>query len=223
MEVPSLKEGNVNEIKCLYDVLLQHYRAIKAMDQDNFNETLLMVIIELKLDATTMRDWQHSSREHREVLPFEDLLDFLTLQARDMKNSVRDFVKKHPTVSNPGKRMTIFYAASKEDSCVACKKDNHPLYGCKSFIALSPEKRMELVQDSRFCINCLKSGHWQSNAFPPRNARSAGDHTIPHPIRIGQRNPRCLGNPHSLHRLEKTPQLLQNIHHNRAAKGKCCS
>ena len=106
-----------------------------------------------------MKDWQCSTWEHKEVAPFEDLLDFLNLQARDTVNSVCDVVKKCPTASNPGNRTAKSYTASVEDSCVACKKNNHPLYGCKSFIALSPDKKVELVQDSRFCINCLKSGH----------------------------------------------------------------
>ena len=90
--------------------------------------------------------------------PFEVLLDFVALQARDTENSIRDVVKKHPTASNPGKRTTRSYTASVEDSCVACKNDYHPLYGSKSFVALSPKKRMQLVWDSHLCINCLKSG-----------------------------------------------------------------
>ena len=67
MEAPSLKEGNGKEIRCLHDVLLQNYRAIKAMDPVNFGETLLTAFIELKLDPTTTRDWQRSTREHMEV------------------------------------------------------------------------------------------------------------------------------------------------------------
>ena len=54
MECLSLKEDNGREIRCLHDVLLQYYRAIKAMDPDNFSETLLTAFIELKLDPTTM-------------------------------------------------------------------------------------------------------------------------------------------------------------------------
>ena len=58
IDVPSLKEGNGKEIRCLYDVLLQHYRALKVMNVDK----LLTGIIELKLDPTTVRDWQCSTR-----------------------------------------------------------------------------------------------------------------------------------------------------------------
>ena len=115
------------------------------MDEDNFGETLLTAFIELKPDPTTMRDWHCSSRERTEVQPFEDLLDFLDLQAHDTENNVRDVVKKCPTASNPRRKTAKSYTASMEDIYVACKKDNHPLYRCKSFIALSPDKRMELV------------------------------------------------------------------------------
>ena len=105
------------------------------MDLVNCGDTLLTAFIELKLDPTTMRDWQRSTREHREVPPLEDLLNFLNLQARDTKNSVRDVVKKRPTASNPGKKTIRSYTASVEDNCVACKNDNHHLYGYKVFIA----------------------------------------------------------------------------------------
>ena len=117
---------------------------------------LLTGITELKLDPTIMKDWQRSTREKIEVPPFEDLLDFLDLQARDTENSICDVVKRHPTASNPGKRTTKSYTAGVEytGTCVACKNDYHSLYGCKLFVALSPDERMQLVWDSRLCMNC---------------------------------------------------------------------
>ena len=70
----------------MHHVLLQHYRALEAMDEDNF-ETLLMAIIEFKMDPTTMKDWQCSSWERKEVPPCSDLLDFLNLQACKWKTA----------------------------------------------------------------------------------------------------------------------------------------
>ena len=64
------------------------------MDPVDFGETLLTAFIKLKLDPTTMRDWQHSTQEYTEVPPFEDLLNLLDLQARDTENSVHDVVKE---------------------------------------------------------------------------------------------------------------------------------
>ena len=114
------------------------------MDENKF-ETLLTCIIELKLNTTTMRDWQRSSRKIKEVPPFKDMLNFLDMQVRDTERSVRDVGKKRPTASNPSKRTTKSYTASVEDTCVACKNDYYPLYGCKSLVAISPDKRMQLV------------------------------------------------------------------------------
>ena len=89
----------------------------------------------------------------------EDLLDFLNLQVHDTENSIRDVVKKRPTVSNPDRKKTKSFTASVEDTCAASKNDHHPLYGYKTFVELSPDKRMKLVRDSHLCMNCLKSGH----------------------------------------------------------------
>ena len=81
------------------------------MNEDNF-ETLLTAIVEIKMDLTTMRDWQHSSREHKKVPAYSDLLDFIDLQARDSENSVHDVVKKCPTTPYPDKTTAKSYTSS---------------------------------------------------------------------------------------------------------------
>ena len=78
-----------------HDEALQHYRAFKAINEDSF-EAFLTAITELKMDPIIVRDWQRSSREHKEVPPCSDLLDFINLQAYDSENSLRDVVKKPP-------------------------------------------------------------------------------------------------------------------------------
>ena len=122
------------------------------MNEDNF-QTLLTAIIELKMDPTTMKDWQCSNREHKEVPPCSDQLDFIDLQACDSENSVRDVAKKGPTASYPGKKTTKSYMVSMEDSCMACNKDNHSLYGCNTFIALSPNKREWIFSGTVVCVS----------------------------------------------------------------------
>ena len=82
--------------------------------------------------------------------------------------------------------MTRSYMASVEDSCVACKKDNYPLYKCKAFIALSPDKRMDLVWDSRLYINCLKLGHMAMQCSSSQKCK------------------KCRGSHHSLLHIDRT-------------------
>ena len=69
--------------------------------------------------------------------------------------------------------MTKSYTSSVEDTCVACKKDSHPLYGSKSFFVLSPDKGMELVLDNHLCLNCLNSGHFTKQWSYSRKCRGS--------------------------------------------------
>ena len=50
--------------------------------------------------------------------------------------------------------------ANTNKTCLACKKANHPFYSCKSFQALSHERKLGVVKGSRLCMNCLDSGHF---------------------------------------------------------------
>ena len=61
------------------------------MKEDSF-EMLLTTVLELKMDPTAMRDWQHSDQEHKEVPSCLNLLAFVNLQAHDSKNSLRNVV-----------------------------------------------------------------------------------------------------------------------------------
>ena len=109
--------------------------------------------------------------------PCSDLCEFVDLQAHDSENSLCNVVKKHRTTSYPDKRMAKSYTPSVVDNCVSCRKDSHPFYRCKSFIALSPDKRMDLIWDSRLCINYLKLGHFVRQCPSPQKCKkSQGSH-----------------------------------------------
>ena len=52
VEAPSLKDGSGKELHRLHDVLVQHLRALKVMD--NEPSMLVTSLIELKLDQATV-------------------------------------------------------------------------------------------------------------------------------------------------------------------------
>ena len=61
----SLVEGSATELRSLHDTLQQHLRAL----------TFITSIIELKLDATTLFEWQkHTQEKVDDVPPYQDLL-----------------------------------------------------------------------------------------------------------------------------------------------------
>ena len=129
LEATPLKNGSGKEICRLHEITNQHMHALKAVKQDKY-ESLITAILESKMDSSMIKEWERYNRDQK-TPPYTEVLKFLDLQAQDTENIViRDDVRKQ--------LVTKTYTASMEDTCVACKKDNHSLYGCKSFIALSP-------------------------------------------------------------------------------------
>ena len=75
LEAPNLKTGSGKEIHRLHDTVQQHLRALKAMDLEP-SSPFITSIIELKLDADTMFEWQKHCQHAAGVPPYQELLEF---------------------------------------------------------------------------------------------------------------------------------------------------
>ena len=160
LEAPPNKDGSAKELRRLHDTLNQHVRALKSMKYDSF-DTFITAAAELKFNQSAMREWQKFCRDCESVPPYSALLKFLDLEARGAENTVGDGERRR-AVTTPGKK-TISrpsYAVNIDETCVGCKKAGHPFNTCKTFQALSHERKMGVVKDNKLCINCLGSGHF---------------------------------------------------------------
>ena len=93
---------------------------------------------------------------------------------------------------------------------VVCKKANHPLYSCKSFQALSHERKISVVKDSRLCVNCLGSGHFGKEC--PSSWRCKKCHQPHHLLlHIGSKSENCKAAKASLHSGESTDVVTANV------------
>ena len=80
-EAPSLKDGSGKELRRLHDTVQQHLRALKAMDQDP-SGAFITSMMELKLDQTTMFEWQKTNQTTKSVPHYQAILEFLNLRAQ---------------------------------------------------------------------------------------------------------------------------------------------
>ena len=80
LEAPPLKEGTGKELRCLHDIVTQHLRASKSMEYDP-SRHFITSILELKLDTTTLFEWQHSQSK-AELPHYQELLTFIDLRAQ---------------------------------------------------------------------------------------------------------------------------------------------
>ena len=66
LDAPSLKDGNGKELRTLHDVVVQHFRVLKALGHEPSNSSITS-LLELKLDTTTMFEWQRHSQAQTDV------------------------------------------------------------------------------------------------------------------------------------------------------------
>ena len=66
------------ELCTLHDTVVQHLRALKALGHEPSRQ-FITSLLDLKLDTTTMFEWQRHSQEQTDVPGCEELLAFIDL------------------------------------------------------------------------------------------------------------------------------------------------
>ena len=128
VEAPLLKDGSGKELRRLHDTVQQHLRALKAMGSEP-DESFITSVIELKLDVSTMFEWQRHSQDKAEVPSYNEILEFLDLRAQASETSLSSSTKKTPRKSDTP--VTTFTANSQPvNRCILCSSERHPLYFC---------------------------------------------------------------------------------------------
>ena len=113
---PAPKGGNGKELRWLHDVIQQHLHALQAMKHEP-SSSFLMYVIELKLDVDMIFKWQKHSQANTDLSHYQDLLEFLDLQAQTSETTVPGLSKKSPK-NNPSlhKRSFTFFTANTESA-----------------------------------------------------------------------------------------------------------
>ena len=88
-EVPPLKEGTGKELRRFYDILQQHFQALKAIGHEP-SGSFTTSVMELKLDPSTMFEWQKCSQKSADVPHYSELLEFLNLCAQASETYASD-------------------------------------------------------------------------------------------------------------------------------------
>ena len=164
LEASPIKEGNGKELRRLHDTVQQHLRALKAMNYEP-SGPFITSVLELKLDTSTIFEWQKFSHDLAEVPHYHKLLEFINLRAQASETSLLEAGKKSRSDTNPTKKSTKAIAsfattAQPLINCVVCNASKHPLYACPRFKVMSHENKFSTLKSHKLCINCLRPGHF---------------------------------------------------------------
>ena len=186
LEATPLKDGTGKEVRRLHDIVQQHLRALKAMDYEPAGPFITSVL-ELKLDASTMFEWQKFSQDATEVPHYKKLLEFLNLRAQASESSVTEHGKKSKyevsSVKKPSKPIASFAGtASPVAKCFVCDSGKHPLYVCPKFKSFPRDRMMSTLKGHNSCINCLRAGHFVNQCKSLQRCRKCQKphHTLLH-------------------------------------------
>ncbi len=155
VETPLLKDGNGRR---MHDTLQQHLRALYASDCEPLSWVITSTIL-LKLDPSTLFEWQKHTQMVTKVPHFTDLLDFIDMRARASESTS----KRAPARENPSKKVSANFVLNSEPSysrCLLCKTERHPLYFCSKFKNMSHDQKLSVIRSNSLCMNCLRSGHF---------------------------------------------------------------
>ena len=153
--------------------------------------SFIISLIELKLDPTTLFEWQkHSQSIINEVPHYNDLLEFLNLRAQASEALSTSKPSKKQT-STPGKKfgqpgkVASFAAAGTESGrnhCILCTSERHPLYACPKFRAMSHDVKLSTLKQNNLCLNCFSSGHFVKQCKSAHRCRECQrpHHTLLH-------------------------------------------
>ncbi|XP_024893013.1 uncharacterized protein LOC112468186 [Temnothorax curvispinosus] len=158
MDLPSMTRENASEMRQIADGASRHINALKALKRPTSHwDDLLIFLLSSKLDTVSMREWQNSLIT-TELPTFKQFLDFVThrsqmLEASGKPNSTTAKAEAHSSAKT--KRQAAC-AASVKFRCTHCKEE-HSIYFCPKFLALTVHQRIAEVRKAKLCANRLRS------------------------------------------------------------------
>ncbi|XP_075156671.1 uncharacterized protein LOC142229953 [Haematobia irritans] len=134
-----------------------------------------------RLPEETLRAWEDSLSDHKELPTWSQLDTFLSKRT-EMLETITDL--KKPNNKDNNNRSQTFYAHSENDMKYSCKKfkKDHALQHCKHFKSLSPKERQKYVYANKYCANCLSTNHFKSKCTSERTCAKCQQkhHTMLH-------------------------------------------
>lgn len=204
---PNLTSESGTDIKELMDVTTENLRALKFLNIDTTTwDPILLLLLVQKLDRFTRRLWEQTLKP--KVRPtMKEFLEFLETRFYAL-GCQQNFSFSIGTIEKPQSKYRNFKKAfgsehtfndgqvfpprvhqnfhntsqSKQKQCPFGCGEIHNATDCERFRKSKLEMRMELVNGSKLCKNCLKSHFGKCSLKPGCQKCGKYHHTLIHPV-----------------------------------------
>ncbi|XP_075157751.1 uncharacterized protein LOC142231017 [Haematobia irritans] len=151
---------SIRQIQSCINDSVSIFKSFKVKTDDW--DPILIHLCSTKLPEETLRAWEDSLSDHKELPSWSQLDAFLSKRI-EILETITDF-KKPNHKENQNSKSQIFYSQSEGENNKICKKckRNHSLRHCKQFKSLTPQERLKFVYANKYCANCLSPDHFKS-------------------------------------------------------------
>ena len=123
---------------------------------------LLVFLTTRKLDIQSLKEWEMQIGSQSDYPTYKELDLFLEKRIRVVEAIQASKVNTKTSsqeIKKSSKQSGVrSHYSSSISKCLLCK-ENHPLFKCSQFKALSVEGRKEVVTRNHVCFNCFTPGH----------------------------------------------------------------
>lgn len=157
--IEPIKRESAQSIRKILDTISKNLRSLDILGEPTQSwDTLIIYIINSKLDSKTSREWEERKSELKYITLKEFQL-FLKnkadlLETIYMSNKVDKY--KHTTENVKG--LAAVTNTEQSICCPVCN-ESHRIYNCHKFLSQSINERADSVRKLKLCINCLRPGH----------------------------------------------------------------
>jgi hypothetical protein len=183
---PAINKCTAASLRQLSDDVRSNLAALKALNRPVQHwDDILVTIIPDKLDFHSNREWQ--GKLGNEMPDSKTLLDFLESRYQHVASITASSANQTSQEKSGQNKSSKHQSSSNsviinKQSCAFCKKTNHSLHQCTSFLRLSTDEKLKQVISLKLCENCLRGNHSTANCKSNNTCRDCKSrhHTLLH-------------------------------------------
>ncbi|XP_059217585.1 uncharacterized protein LOC131994736 [Stomoxys calcitrans] len=133
-------------------------------------DPILIHIASSKIPDNTLRAWEDSLDDHKELPSWSQMEKFLSKRIEKLETII-DFRKPNSRETYNSKANSFQVSETENQTKPLCKTCNqyHSLMVCQNFKSLAPQDRIQYAMENKLCLNCLSQKHFKPNCTSRRS------------------------------------------------------
>ena len=133
------------------------------------NTSSILIHVIGKLPSYLQDRWRMEVQDIRLLKQptFEDIVAFTEKAAEEANDPVYGLLGREKTTPGASTFSTSAQPTQLQRQCQVCQ-ESHSIFHCKTFKRMKPLERLNLANERRLCINCLKPGHQHTECYSQR-------------------------------------------------------